>query len=239
MKEKTKFVRYVIGDRDDRTEEYREEVKALERKNTGVLYINGVSGKHPLDLSHDELLSSFRALKIKYCLREVQYQKALAKLEVHESRLISRTGFLKEFGIVNLHPRIFIRLVVLRFNELSKAELEPLIRRKPNIKNYCVKNISRRNLAEHLRKAKNPNYWIDLPVKRAPNYMHALKVMAIGVIEDCSKETLKNHTRERILTELHARIKGLLPEMLVFINEGVGNATKLANPQLSSLNRLS
>ncbi len=202
--------RYVIIDADDHSETNQNRLKKLEANGTGLLKLSGVSGKDPELMTRAELLKSFRSLKILYCWRERDYQKANAELSKYKEAQKGRSGFLKEFGAKDLDPWVFIRLIVLRYNELSKQELEPLIRRKPNINNYKIKRLSPDKFQKHLSIATDIGIGINYPSARSRIYIHALKVMAIGVLEDYLGEDLNPLQRARIIDETSERLQDLL-----------------------------
>lgn len=204
------YRRYVIEDQDDDSEGYRLLKQDYEDRNIGLLRLSGVSGDHPLNLTHKQLLHSFRCLKILYCMREVHYRKALKELAVYKSAQIGRRGFLKHLGAGDLDPWVFIRLIVIRFNDLSDEELAPLIRRKPSITKYVVKNLSSDEFKIHLKKASSLAIGINPPRHRSPRFMFALKVMAIGVLEDYLKTKLDDGKRFILMTQPDDRLKDLL-----------------------------
>lgn len=204
------YKRYVIEDQDDDSEAYRLMKQEYEDKNIGLLRLSGVSGNHPLDLTQKELLNSFRCLKVLYCMREVHYQKALKELAVYKSAQMGRRGFLKELGAGDLDPWVFIRLIVLRFNDLSDEELAPLIQFKPSITNYLVKNLSSDEFEIHLKKASSLAIGMNPPRRRSPRFMFALKVISIGVLEDYLKAKLDESKRFILMTQTDDRLKELL-----------------------------
>ncbi len=202
--------RYLIKDVDDHSEAYLKKLKKYEADDVGLLTLSGVSGKKPHLMNHSELLHSFECLKVLYCWREREYQEAMAELSKYKEAQKGRSGFLKDFGAKDLDPWVFIRLVVLRFNELPKSELEPLIKRKPNLNHYKVKHLSKSKFQKHLKIANDFVIWINYPSSRSRAYIHALKVMAIGVLEDYLGKDLSPLQRTRIIDETGERLKDLL-----------------------------
>jgi len=209
-KEPKLYKRYLIQDADDHSPEYLEKIKRHEANGTGLLTLSGVSGKNPRSLTHKDLLHSFECLKVLYCMREREYQQALAELSKYQHAQKARQGLLKGLGAPDLDPFIFIRLSVLRFNELSKGELEPLTIRKPDTNHYVVKRLGKTKFREHLKKASNIGFGINYPRSRSPNFIHALKVMAIGVLEDYLGRELSANQRLKMMDGADDRIKELL-----------------------------
>lgn len=232
-----KFKRFIIGDPKDKSPEYLDSVKDLEKKGTGVLHLSGVQGNQPEFLTQKELLSSFKNLKIHYGMRELEYRRALEELEKIHSAQFGNKGLLKRFGMEDLHPLYFYRLIALRFQELSKANLESLTSRNADKKNYVVKNLSKRKFQQHFKDAISDSKWVDLPVWRAKNNLFALKVMAIGVIEDYLDRALEPHEREDLIAESGPFLKKLQQGLIQFTNDGVGYATKFEKPRLPGQGR--
>jgi hypothetical protein len=159
--------RYLIKDANDKSETYQKCVAKHEANGVGFLVLSGVTGKHPERMTKEELLKSFQNLKIHYCMREMDYQKTAAELKMYKDAQKGRTGILKEFGAKDLDAIVFIRLVALRFNELSDEELEPLVRRKPDFKNYKVKRLSKTEFQAHLKKATDLPSELTTPINEA------------------------------------------------------------------------
>jgi len=228
-----KYKRFIIGDHKNRTEEYHLDREKLEKKGVGVLHLPGVQGDQPEFSTHKELLKSFRALKIHYCKQELEYRKALEELKKIHSAQFGHKGFLKQFGMEDLHPLYFYRLVALRFNGLSKAHLDSLCARNAQKqKKYQVKNLSPRLFKQHFKLAINEMKWVDLPAKRTKQNLFALQVMAIGVIEDYFDRTLEAHEREDFIAESGPFLRKLETGLFKFANEGLGYATEFLNPTL-------
>ncbi|MFY8182701.1 MAG: hypothetical protein ACOVKL_00640 [Polynucleobacter sp.] len=227
-----KYPRYLIGDPTDRSPEYLAGVNALNKKGVGVLHLGGVQGNQPQFSTHQELLKSFQGLKVHYCQLYLEHIKATEELTKIHSAQFGNKGFLKQFGMAELHPLYFYRLVALRFNGLSKADLESLCARNAPKKKYDVKNVSSRLFQQHFRRAISETEWIDLPAKRTRNNLFALQVMAIGVIEDYLGRTLKPHEREDFIAESGPFLKKLEAGLIKFANEGLGYATEFLNPSV-------
>lgn len=229
-----KYKRYIIGDPNDKSPEYAESIQKLNKKEVGVVHLPGVQGNQPEFSTHKELLGSFKSLKVHYCQLYLEHLKALDELEKIHSAQFGNKGFLKQFGMENLHPLYFYRLVALRFNGLSKSQLDSLCTRNARKKNYQVKNLSPRLFQQHFKLAINEGEWVDLPAKRTKRNLFALQVMAIGVIEDYLGRTLEVHEREDFIAESGPFLKKLETGLFKFFNEGLGYATTFLNPTLPS-----
>jgi hypothetical protein len=227
-----KINRFIIGDPNNYTEKYREDVEKLAKRGTEVLNLPGVQGNQPEFSTREELLSSFRALKFHYCQLHLQHRKAINELEKIHSAQFGNKGFLKKFDMQDLHPFYFYRLVALRFKGLSKTDLDSLTARNADKKNYRVKNLSARVFRQHFKIATNHSKWVDLPVQRAKNNLFALKVMAIGVIEDYLGRALEQYERDDFIAESGPFLKKLEQGLIQFTNEELGYATKFLNPTL-------
>lgn len=228
------YRRYIIGDPNDKSPEYIESVQELSKKGVGVLHLSGVQGNQPEFSTHKELLKSFKSLKVHYCQLYLEHLRALKELKNIHSAQFGNKGFLKQFGMEDLHPLYFYRLVALRFNGLSKTHLEALCVRNAQRQKYQVKNLSPRLFQEHFRLAINPGKWVDLPSKRTKQNLFALQVMAIGVIEDYIGRTLETHEREDFIAESKPFLRKLEVGLIKFVNEELGYATTFLNPTLPS-----
>ena len=229
-----KYTRYLIGDPTDRSPEYLDSVKELNKKGVGVLHLSGVQGNQPQFSTQKELLESFQSLKVHYRQLYLEHLKAIEELKKIHSAQFGNKGFLKKFGMEELHPLYFYRLVALRFNGLSKAHFESLCAKNVSKKKYEVKNLSSRLFQQHFKLAIDEDAWVDLPAKRARNNLFALQVMAIGVIEDYLGRTLEPHEREDFIAESGPFLRKLEAGLIKFINEGLGYATEFLNPSIPS-----
>lgn len=167
----------------------------IERLNESLkpgqfFFAPGISHVSANKLTKQELIDEREHLLFTYKLLNNQFIYELLNRIRHERPKLNRTGALAALGIKDLTYRRWIRLAMLRINEIPNTERMP-----------------------HTKLAAIPGRYIEPPSNQGDKTIERIKLHLIAVVEDHIRCQLKEYQRGIVLRMTSKSIRNMLKNM--------------------------